>query len=95
MGLIAFLKEAGQKLFGKEVQAAERDEEAARHLTQRRRGGEEPGGPETELAEELAGRPEAMAPEPAEELLGAVRRDEEPDHHAGDQEAKIEEGRAG
>ena len=48
------------------------------------------GPKEPEVAEELAGRPESVAAEPAEELLGAVRRHEEPDHRTRKQEGEIE-----
>ena len=47
------------------------------------------------LAEEFACSLEAVTAEPAEELLGTVRRHEESDHHAGEQERQIEKGSAG
>jgi hypothetical protein len=73
----------------------ERDEQATGHLGDRGHARERPPTMEAELNEELAGRVEAVASEPSQELLRAVRSHEQPDHQAGDQQRKIQHARVG
>jgi hypothetical protein len=62
-------------------QQPERRHEAADELRGAGDAGVEPAGTEAELVERLGGAVEAAAAEDAEQLLGAVGRERQPDDH--------------
>jgi hypothetical protein len=68
-------------------QEAGGQEEAAHHFDDSGLRGMEPARPEAQLLQELAGAGKAVAAEPAQQLLRAVRGQGEADHQTQDQES--------
>src|ERR1043165_7612157 len=71
------------------AEQTESDEQAAGELAEARGEGEEASGTKAEAFEEAAGAVQAVAAEPAEELLGSVSGHDETEDQTGDEQSFV------